>query len=155
VIPNASVKATNIATGVSVSTVTNAQGNYLLPYLIPGAYRIEAEAAGFKRVVQDGLELRVNDRLEVNLTLEVGAVTEQVTVVAETPLLDTASASMGSVVDARRVAELPVPHGNPYHLIQLASGRRFRAEASRWTVPSSRPTSSATPWTGLARTAAT
>jgi hypothetical protein len=125
VIPNASVKATNIATGVSVSTVTNAQGNYLLPYLIPGAYRIEAEAAGFKRVVQDGLELRVNDRLEVNLTLEVGAVTEQVTVVAETPLLDTASASMGSVVDARRVAELPVPHGNPYHLIQLAAGVAF------------------------------
>ena len=125
VIPNASVKATNIATGVTVSTVTNAQGNYLLPYLIPGTYRIEAEAAGFKRVVQDGLELRINDRLEVNLTLEVGAVTEQVTVVAETPLLETASASMGSVVDARRVAELPIAHGNPYHLIQLAAGVAF------------------------------
>ena len=56
VVPNATVKATNIATGVTVSTVTNAQGNYLLPYLIPGTYRIEAEAAGFKRVVQEGLE---------------------------------------------------------------------------------------------------
>ncbi len=125
VIPNASVKITNTATGVTITVVTNAQGNYVAPYLIPGTYRVEAEAAGFKRIVQDGLELRVNDRLEVNLTLEVGAITEQVTVVAETPLLDTTSASMGSVVDARRVAELPVPHGNPYHLIQLAPGVAF------------------------------
>lgn len=125
VIPAASVKITNTATGITTPASANEQGNYLAPYLIPGPYRIEAEAKGFKRVVRDGIELRVNDRLEVNLTLEVGDVAEQVTVVADTPLLDTATSSMGSVVDSRRVAELPVPHGNPYHLIQLASGISF------------------------------
>lgn len=125
VVPNATVKVTNVATGVTVTVTTNDRGNYLAPYLIPGVYRIEAEAAGFKRVLQENIELRVNDRLEVNLTLEVGPVSEQVTVVAETPLLETATASMGSVVDARRVAELPFPHGNPYHLIQLAAGVAF------------------------------
>ncbi|MEK7407446.1 MAG: carboxypeptidase-like regulatory domain-containing protein, partial [Acidobacteriota bacterium] len=125
VIPGASIKITNTATGVSTPAATNEQGNYLAPYLIPGPYRIEAESRGFKRVVRDGIELRVNDRLEVNLTLEVGDVAEQVTVVADTPMLETATASMGSVVDARRVAELPFPHGNPYHLIQLASGVAF------------------------------
>ncbi len=125
VIPGVSVKITNIATGVTTPAETNAQGNYLAPYLIPGTYRITAEKAGFKSFLREGIELRVNDRLEVNITLELGAVTETITVTAETPMLDTASASMGSVVDARRVAELPFPHGNPYHLIQLASGVAF------------------------------
>ncbi|MDP3001183.1 MAG: TonB-dependent receptor [Bryobacterales bacterium] len=125
VIPGATVKITNTATGVNTPGATNEQGNYFAPYLIPGLYRIDIEHRGFKRVVRDGIELRVNDRLEINLTLEVGEVTEQITVVAETPLLETATASMGSVVDSRRVAELPVPHGNPYILIQLASGVAF------------------------------
>jgi len=125
VIAGASVKITNTATGVSMPVTTNEQGNYLAPYLIPGPYRIEAEHRGFKRVVRDGIELRVNDRLEINPTLEVGEVIEQVAVVAETPMLETATASMGSVVDSRRIAELPLPHGNPSSLIQLAPGAVF------------------------------
>ena len=76
-------------------------------------------------MVRDGLELQVNDRLEVNLPLEVGQQTEIVTVVGETPLLTTATASMGQVVDARRVAELPMPHGDPYTLIGVGSGVSF------------------------------
>jgi len=125
VIPAVSVKITNVATGVTTPVETNPQGNYLAPYLIPGPYRIGAEKTGFKSFLREGIELRVNDRLEVNIALELGAVTETVTVTAETPMLETATASMGSVVDARRVAELPFPHGNPYHLIQLASGVAF------------------------------
>ncbi|MBM3749369.1 MAG: carboxypeptidase regulatory-like domain-containing protein, partial [Acidobacteria bacterium] len=102
VIPAVSVRITNVATGVTITVESNDQGNYLAPYLIPGAYRIAAEKTGFKRLEREGIELRVNDRLEVNLALEVGGVTETITVTAETPMLDTASASMGSVVDARR-----------------------------------------------------
>lgn len=159
VIPAVSVKITNVATGVTTPAETNAQGNYLAPYLIPGTYRVAAEKTGFKSFLREGIELRVNDRLEVNITLELGAVSETVTVTAETPMLDTASASMGSVVDARRVAELPFPHGNPYHLIQLASGVTF-AQNLRLDRPFE-PThivgytmASATPWMGPARTAA-
>jgi len=126
-IAGASVKITNTATGVSISLTTNEQGNYLAPYLIPSLYRIDVEHTGFKRVVRDGIELRVNDRLEINLALEVGEVTEQVTVVAETPLLETATASMGSVVDSRRVAELPIAHGLAFHLIKLTPGVNFTA----------------------------
>jgi len=125
VIPGASVKITNQSTGVTTSLVTNDQGNYQAPYLIPGKYRILAEMAGFKRFLREGIELRVSDRLELDIALNVGEVTETVTVVGDSPLLETATASMGQVVDSRRVAELPLPHGNPYHLIQLAPGVGF------------------------------
>ncbi len=125
VIPGASVKITNQSTGVTTSLVTNDQGNYQAPYLIPGKYRVLAEMAGFKRFLREGVELRVSDRLELDIALNVGEVTETVTVVGDSPLLETATASLGQVVDSRRVAELPLPHGNPYHLIQLAPGVGF------------------------------
>jgi len=131
VVPGVSVVITSKSTGVATSVQTNEQGNYLAPYLIPGLYQVTAERSGFKRFLREAIELRVSDRLEVNITLEVGQPTEQITVVAETPLLETASASMGQVIDARRVADLPLPHGNPYHLIQLAPGANFAAPHQR------------------------
>ncbi len=125
VVPGVSLEITNTATGITATVITNEQGNYLAPYLIPGTYRIATQRPGFKRYVRDGIELRVNDRLELNIPLELGEVTETVTVSMEAPLLETTTASMGQVVDARRVAELPLPHGNPYHLIQLSPGVGF------------------------------
>jgi len=111
--------------GTKVTVTTNEVGLYQVPYLIPGMYRIQVEAAGFKRYVQENVELRVNDRIELEIKLELGTPTESITVTGETPLLETATASMGQVVDARRVAELPIAHGNPYHLIGLAPGVAF------------------------------
>jgi len=131
VVPGVSVVITNRSTGVATSVQTNDQGNYAASYLIPGAYQVTAEHSGFKRFLRQEIELRVGDRLELNIALEVGQATEQITVVEETPLLETASASMGQVVDARRVADLPLPHGNPYHLIQLAPGANFAAPHQR------------------------
>src|SRR5262249_41705067 len=122
VVPGASIQVTNLATGVAVNLKTNEQGNYEALYLLLGSYRVSAEAQGFKKVVRDGIEVRVNDRLEINLVLEVGAITEVVTVAAETPLLETATATMGSVVDSRRVADLPIAHGEPYALMALSGG---------------------------------
>ena len=125
VVPNVTVTATNLATGVSLNTATNGQGNYSLPFLNPGAYRVSAEAKGFKHFVREGIELRVDDRLEVNIALEVGAPTETMTVTGESPLLDTSGASNGQVVDSRRISDIPVPFGVPYFLIQLAPGAGF------------------------------
>lgn len=68
--------------------------------------------------------------MELNFALEVGEVAESVTVSAESPLLDTATASMGSVIDSRRVAELPMAHGNPYLLLQLGVGVNFTGNLS-------------------------
>ncbi len=126
-IAGASLKVTNTATGVGVSATTNEQGNFTAPFLLIGTYRIEATATGFKKTVRE-VELRVNDRLEVNLMLSIGDVTDTVTITAETPMLDTASASVASVVDARRVAELPVAHGEPYALMALSGGVSFAGD---------------------------
>lgn len=125
VVPGAAVKITNVAMGTSVTAQTNAEGFFQALYLIPGAYQIVVEQSGFKRYVREGVELRVNDILEIDIALEVGSVGESVTISADTPLLDTASSSLGQVVDARRIAELPIGHGDPYALIGLAGGVSF------------------------------
>lgn len=125
VIPDATVEVTNKAMGTKVTLTTTEAGLYQAPFLIPGTYKVEARMVGFKKYVRDDIEVRVNDRLEVNIQLEVGATEQSVTVTGETPLLNTESASIGSVVDGRRVTELPIPHGNPYFLISLAAGVSF------------------------------
>ncbi|MBE0660232.1 MAG: TonB-dependent receptor [Bryobacteraceae bacterium] len=125
IVPNATVEVTNKAMGTKLTLTTTEAGLYQAPFLIPGIYRVEASLTGFKKYVRDDIELRVNDRIEVAIQLEVGTTEQSVTVTGETPLLSTESASLGSVVDGRRVTELPIPHGNPYFLISLAAGVSF------------------------------
>jgi hypothetical protein len=122
VVPGASVTVTNVAMGTRTSAVTNEDGLFEIPYLIPGAYEVTVELAGFKKYVREDVQLRIADRLQLEIDLEVGGTVEEVTVTAATALLETTSASLGNVVDARRVSELPTPHGDPYALIGLAAG---------------------------------
>jgi hypothetical protein len=121
VIPGATVSITNMAMNTTITVVTNELGFYQAPYLIPGTYQVSAELQGFKKSGRE-VELRIADRLEIDLSLAVGQTLESVTVTADTPLLDTTNASLGNVVDTRRIAQLPTPHGDPYALIGLAAG---------------------------------
>ncbi len=121
-VPNATVKITNVAMGTSNTITTNAAGLYQATYLLPGTYKIQTEAKGFKKSVRDGVRLQVNDTVEIDVALEIGDVGETVTVSADAPALETSSGSLGTVVDARRVSELPIPHGEPFKLIGLAGG---------------------------------
>src|SRR5262245_19256452 len=82
VIPNASVKVTNVAMGTTITATSNDAGLYQAPYLLPGTYQITVETTGFKKYTRDKIELRVNDALEINLQLEVGNTAESVTVSA-------------------------------------------------------------------------
>lgn len=125
VVPDANVELTNIATRVMGRASTNQDGNYFFPYLIPGMYRITVDKAGFKRTARDGIQVNVNDRIELNLALELGIATETVTVTAEAPLLDTSSASVGRVVDFKEVRALPMEHGDPDNIIRLSTGVGF------------------------------
>jgi len=79
-------------------------------------------------VVRDDVEVRINDRIQINIVLGVGGIEQTVTVTGETPLLNNTSASIGQVVDARRVVELPLAHGNPYQLIGLSNGITFNRD---------------------------
>ena len=129
VIPGATVTVTNTAMGTKTTSTSNAVGLYQAMFLIPGTYQITIESSGFKRFVRNDVEVRVNDRIEVNAALELGTAGETVNVSAEAPLLSTATASVGTVVDARRVADLPVSYGNPFELIGLATGASFTRDA--------------------------
>ena len=129
VVPGATVIVTNVAMGTDVTALTNEVGLFNVPYLIPGMYRVTVSLSGFKKLVREGIELRVGDRLALELAMAVGGTVEEITVSAAAPLLETTNATLGQVVDARRVAELPTPHGDPFALIGLAAGVSFRGDA--------------------------
>jgi len=125
IVPNAKVVITNVAMGTTTTINSNETGFYQAPYLLPGTYQVAVEIKGFKKYIRDGIVLRVNDNIEIDTALEIGDVGESVTVTADAPLLETTSGSMGQVIDSRRVAELPIPHGDPFKLIGLAAGVSF------------------------------
>jgi hypothetical protein len=122
------VTVTNAATNISTSTTTNDSGDYTVLYLIPGQYSVAVEAKGFKRLVQQGVGVRVNDQLKLDVTLEVGAVQESVSVTSNAPLLDAISASSGQVIDDRRISELPLSDGNPFVLSRLVPGVAYTGD---------------------------
>ena len=128
VIPGATVTISNKEMGTTVTVVTNEVGFYQVPYLIPGTYQVDAELQGFKKAARE-VEVRIADRLEIDLSLAVGETVESVTVTADTPLLETTNGSLGNVVDSRRIAQLPTPHGDPYALIGLAAGVTYTGSA--------------------------
>src|SRR5690349_6699821 len=92
VIPGAEVIATQEAMNVHVSAKTNGDGNYDLQYLLPGIYRIDVKADGFKQYTRRPIEVRVGDTVTLDLTLAIGSISESVNVVAEASLLEASTA---------------------------------------------------------------
>ncbi len=121
VVAGAAVVVTNSAMGTVSNLTTSPEGLYRATFLSPGLYRIEASAPGFKKSLRNAVEVRVADRLDINITMEIGGAEQQITVVSENSLLNTESASLGTVVDAKRVADLPLSYGNPFLLIGLTA----------------------------------
>jgi hypothetical protein len=108
VLPGVSVVATQEATGVAATSVTNANGEFIFPGLRVGSYSVAAELQGFKRAVRREVRVSVQTRAQVDLQLSVGTLSEEVTVVGKTELLQTQTADIGSVIDARQVQDLPL-----------------------------------------------
>ncbi len=121
-VPNAEILVTNTATNVAASSISNERGIYEVRYLLPGVYSIQVTARGFKTYLRSGIEVRVADRLSLDLNLVVGELAESLTVKAEAPLLEASTASLGTVVDQRRIEDLPVHGGNTFRLAELAAG---------------------------------
>ena len=122
VVPGASVEIENIATGVVITTVSNQEGNYRVPFLIPGTYRVTVSLEGFSRFVSQDTRLHVADALTVDATLRPGQITDEVTVSATAAVVDASSAALGQVVDSRRISELPIREGTAVELVILAPG---------------------------------
>lgn len=121
-VANAKLTAIEVASNVATETVSDARGLYSFPALRSGVYRIEAEAAGFRKLSEPDIEVRVNDRLEINLKMVLGAVNESIVVSAAAPLVETQTGSIGSVIENNQVVNLPLNQRNPYQLALLAPG---------------------------------
>jgi hypothetical protein len=122
VVPGATVKIANVDTKVSQTLVTNGSGYYEAPLLTPGTYDVSVQLPGFKSASRSGVVLGVAAQVNVSFTLEVGAVTEEVNVTAEAPLLDTNSVSSGANFDRRLVDALPMFSNMPIMLARFSSG---------------------------------
>ena len=122
VVAGASVKAINTGTNGAVSAQTNDEGNYTLPYLLPGPYRITVEQKGFKNAVRDAVELRTSQRLTVDFQLDIGATTETVEVRAEAVMLEQSTATLSTTIDGKRLGDLPMVGGNPNYMTRIVPG---------------------------------
>jgi outer membrane receptor protein involved in Fe transport len=122
VLPGVAVVVTNTATGQVRNTVTGADGYYTLPLLQPGRYDVKVTLAGFKAVVQKGIDVSVGDTSRVDARLAVGALEQSVTVSGETPLVETSHATLGITIDQQKVVELPLNGRNFTQLGTLIPG---------------------------------
>ena len=122
VLAGVKVTLTNEATGVSSETTTNAGGEYSFPQVAVGVYRMEFDLSGFKKNIQRGVNLDLNQILTVSSLLQVGGGKEVVEVTSEAPLVDTTSTQLGAIMDSRQVANLPLNSRDTYQLLQLQPG---------------------------------
>ena len=121
-IPGATVKITDVERATTSTLTTNGEGYFEAPYLLSSTYQVVVEANGFKKYIQDKVLLQINETRELEITLEVGGTQETVTVTTDVSALNQTDASLGQTVDQKRLAELPLVHGDPYTLIGLSAG---------------------------------
>ena len=120
VVAGAVVTAVNTGTNASRSAVTNDAGAYAFPSLPPGTYTVKVEKAGFKTVVRNQIELQVQLAARVDFELQIGQVSESVEVRADAALLVTDNATVGTVIENKRIVELPLNGRNYLQLVSLA-----------------------------------
>jgi hypothetical protein len=107
-IPGATVTATEVNTNISYTAVTNENGHYTFSNLKDGTYRVQGELSGFKKVIRDKVDVPVNTTVRVDLKMEVGAIEESVTVVGESPLLQTDRVDTGRIIESIHLNEVPL-----------------------------------------------
>ena len=122
IIGGAQVIVTQQETNVRVTLKTNPSGFYSAPALRPGRYDVQVNQQGFQGQKKTGVDLRVQDRLELNFTLSVGAASSEVSVEAAAPLLESETSSLGQVIQERTINELPLNGRNFIQLATLTAG---------------------------------
>ncbi|MEX2261251.1 MAG: carboxypeptidase regulatory-like domain-containing protein [Bryobacteraceae bacterium] len=121
-IPGATVKIRNQATNDARQTTTSGEGRYIFSQLPPGTYEVTAETAGFKTLVRSGVGLSVSQTAELNLSMELGDVTQTVQVTEGAPILDTQTANRAVTLSSQQVLDLPVNARNPFVLVHVNAG---------------------------------
>jgi hypothetical protein len=122
VVPGAKVTAINEQTGVRVETESDATGSYQFPLLRAGNYQVIVEAPGFQRLERAGIIVNTTERVRVDITLQVGVLSETVTVTGEVPLLQSEQATMGHVVEQRTITAIPLATRNFTQILGTSAG---------------------------------
>ena len=150
-VPGTKVQVVNVGTNETATAVTDGSGNYSIPFLRPGAYKLSVSATGFKQYQRD-VTLEAAKTAGIDIALEVGQMTETIQVTGDAIQLETQSASRGGVVSNQQVAELPLNARNPFMLGAMMSGVTFNGAAiwqrpfdngaiAQWSVNGSRDSS--------------
>lgn len=121
VVPGASVTVKNVETNITNSVTTNTEGLYTVPLLQPGSYTVSATGTGFKTSTIENVAVRVDDRLTIDIQLQVGAAAE-VNIVANSDVIEQGSVTTGTLVTQRQIEDLPLAEGAPYTLSTQAPG---------------------------------
>lgn len=133
-IAGATVKALNLGSQESNTATTDTSGVYSIPFLRPGQYNLTVTQSGFKTAVRSNITLNVSQVAGVDIVLEVGQLTDSVTVEANAAVLETQTASRSGVIDNKTIADLPLNARNPFMLGATQSGVTFRG-AAIWQRP--------------------
>ncbi len=138
-IPAANVTARNVDTGLTRTVVSDEDGSYRIEFLPVGNYIVEVTAAsGFKKANREGIVLQVNDTARVDVSLEVGAVSEEVTITSAPPEVNTSNAELGRTVQSQEIVNLPLVERNVYALLDLTPG----VQSNNTGVATASPTTS-------------
>lgn len=113
VVPHAKIVARQVDTGAVTGTVSGADGRYSLPFLLPGVYQVTVDVQGFKSYRREGVVISTNERRTLDVTLQIGSLTESITVTADAPMLDAATASVGDVVSSRQIESMALNGRTP------------------------------------------
>jgi hypothetical protein len=128
VLPGVSVLAKNEATGQFRETVSGADGSFFMSAMTPGLYEVSAELAGFKKYQRTGVRIEVGKTFAIDVPLQVGGIEEQVTVTADTPLVDTTSKQVGGTVTSQELNDIPSINRNFTTYLGTLPGR----SPARW-----------------------
>src|SRR5260370_409626 len=121
-VPQANVTLTNLGTADRRTTQTDDAGSYQFVNLVPGQYKVEVEKTGFRRFAREPITVEVQSAVRIDIPMQVGDVSQVVEVTAQTPLLQTENASLGQVVESRKVLEMPLNGRNVFGLVALVPG---------------------------------
>jgi hypothetical protein len=122
VVPDVQVVVTNVSTGAVSKTASNTAGVYTVPLLPIGTYTVTVQKAGFRPMRREGVTLAVDQVSRLDFGLEVGQMTQSVDVIAEAPVLEQSTSSLGQVVDSSKILSIPLNGRSAFRLVQLTPG---------------------------------
>jgi outer membrane receptor protein involved in Fe transport len=129
-IPGVKVTVKNLSTNAVLEALTGPSGEYTTPAIPVGNYQLNVDQTGFRPVVRSGIVLQVDERAEINIQLAVGTIEQKVEITGDAPLVDTTSATVGNVVENKRIAELPLNGRNALALVFLEPNVKSQAGAT-------------------------